>query len=99
MYYCIIGYDVEDSLARRSGARADHLDRLHGLCSAGRLLTAGPLPAIDSPDPGPAGFAGSLIIAEFSSMEEAQRWADADPYILSGAWSGTEVHPYKAVLP
>lgn len=99
MFYCIIGYDVEDSLARRAGARTDHLERLHSLCDQGRLLTAGPLPAIDAADPGPAGFAGSLIIAEFPSMEDARRWADEDPYVRAGAWSGTEVHPYKAVLP
>lgn len=99
MLYVIVGRDVADSLDKRARVRSEHLGRLEALCHAGRLLTAGPLPAIDSPDPGPAGFVGSLVVAEFPSLDEAVAWAEADPYIHSGAWHSAEVHPYKAVLP
>ncbi len=99
MLYMILGWDAEDSLERRSTAREPHLARLRALVDEGRLHTAGPLPAIDSEDPGPAGFRGSLIIAEFPSLGEARAWADADPYIQAGAWTGAEVSPFKAVLP
>lgn len=95
----IIGRDSKDSLPRRAEARDRHLARLEQLRDEGRLLTAGPLPAIDAADPGPAGFVGSLVLAEFADLDAATAWATADPYIESGAWSGAEVHPYKAVLP
>lgn len=99
MLYMIRGIDAQDSLARRSSAREAHLARLHALVDEGRLLLAGPLPAIDAEDPGPAGFVGSLVVAEFPSLDEARRWADADPYIQVGAWSSAEVQPFKQVLP
>ena len=99
MLYCILGRDAADSLDRRLSVRAEHLARVESLRDQGLLLTAGPLPAIDSPDPGPAGFAGSLIVAEFASLDQAREWAGADPYIRSGAWASVEVHPYRQVLP
>lgn len=99
MLYCILGRDAPDSLPRRISVRAEHLERVQRLCDEGLLLTAGPFPAIDSPDPGPAGFVGSLIVAEFESLAAAQHWAESDPYIQAGAWQGVEVHPYKQVLP
>jgi uncharacterized protein YciI len=99
VWYAIIGRDSQDSLALRTSARDRHLERLRALCEQGRLLTAGPLPAVDSADPGPAGFAGSLVVAEFSDLAQARAWAQDDPYIEVGAWHGAEVHPYKAVLP
>lgn len=99
MWYAIVAEDVEDSLERRAGARADHLARLRELATAGRLLTAGPLPAIDADDPGPAGFTGSLIVAEFDSLDEAKAWADADPYIAAGVYKAVSVKPFKRVLP
>lgn len=99
MLYCILGRDAPDSLALRQSVRAEHLARVASLHEQGRLLTAGPLPVIDSPDPGPAGFVGSLIVAEFASLEAAHEWAESDPYIDAGAWHGVEVHPYKQVLP
>ena len=99
MLYMIIGRDSDDSLAQRAEARERHLARLHQLRDEGRLLTAGPLPAIDSEEPGPAGFLGSLVVAEFDDLAQARTWADADPYIESGAWEDAEVVPYKAVLP
>ena len=95
MLYTIIGEDVEQSLERRKQARPQHLERLEQLRADGRLLLAGPFPAIDSSDPGPAGFTGSLIVAEFDSLEEAQRWADADPYIETGVYSSVSVKPFK----
>ncbi len=99
MYYAIISDDVENSLADRLAARPAHLARLQELNSLGRLLVAGPHPAIDSEDPGSAGFSGSLVIAEFDSLEDAQAWADKDPYIAAGVYAKVVVKPYKKVLP
>jgi len=99
MFYAIIGRDVADALPRRLAARPDHLARLHALRDAGRLLLAGPLPAIDAADPGPAGYLGSLVVAEFDSLVEARAWAEADPYLAAGVYSGVEVMPFRQVLP
>ncbi len=99
MYYAIISEDTENSLERRAGARPDHLARLEILRDEGRLLLAGPHPAIDSEDPGPAGFTGSLVIAEFDSLEAAKAWADADPYVDAGVYRRVTVKPFKRVLP
>lgn len=99
MFYAIISQDVENSLEKRMGARPDHLARLEALKEAGRLLIAGPHPAIDSDNPGEAGFTGSLVVAEFDSLEEAQAWADADPYITAGVYDKVIVKPFKKVLP
>lgn len=98
MYYAIISEDVADSLARRKGARPDHIARLRALRDQGRLLTAGPHPAIDSEEPGPNGFSGSLVIAEFDSLEDAERWAEADPYCAAGVYARVVVKPYKKVF-
>jgi hypothetical protein len=98
MYYAIISEDVENSLEKRKSARPEHVARLEALQEQGRLLTAGPHPNIDSVDPGPAGFSGSLIVAEFASLEEAQNWADADPYITAGVYRQVTVKPYKKVF-
>ena len=98
MYYAIISQDVEDSLEKRKSARPDHIARLEVLSNEGRLLTAGPHPKIDSEDPGPNGFTGSLIIAEFDSLADAQAWADADPYIAAGVYENVIVKPYKKVF-
>ena len=99
MFYAIVGQDVPDSLDRRLAARPAHLERLQVLQQAGRLLLAGPFPAIDSNDPGPAGFSGSLIVAEFESLDAAQVWADADPYVTAGVYAGVSVKPLKKVFP
>jgi hypothetical protein len=99
MLYAVIGEDVPDSLERRLAARPAHLQRLAELQENGRLLVAGPFPAIDSADPGPAGFSGSLIIAEFASLEEARAWAEADPYVSAGIYAGVTVKPFRKVLP
>ena len=99
MLYAVIGTDNPDSLQHRLSARPDHLARLNELKAAGRLVLAGPFPAIDSEDPGPAGFSGSLIVAEFESLEAAQQWADADPYVQAGVYSHVVVKPFKKVLP
>ncbi len=99
MLYMILGNDVPDSLAQRLASRPAHLARLQALQTEGRLIMAGPLPAIDSPDPGAAGFTGSLIVAEFPSLAEAQAWADADPYLAAGVYASVEVKPFKKVLP
>lgn len=99
MLYAIIGEDRTDSLAARLSARPAHLERLNVLQAAGRLILAGPFPAIDSSDPGPAGFSGSLIVAEFESLAAAQAWADADPYVAAGVYQSVSVKPYKKVLP
>lgn len=99
MFYAIVGEDRPDSLADRLAARPAHLERLKALQDDGRLLLAGPFPAIDSPDPGPAGFSGSLIVAEFASLEAAQAWADADPYVASGVYTTVTVKPFKKALP
>ncbi len=99
MLYMILGKDVPDSLAQRLASRPAHLARLQALQTEGRLIMAGPLPAIDSPDPGAAGFTGSLIVAEFPSLVDAQAWADADPYLAAGVYASVEVKPFKKVLP
>ena len=99
MYYAIIAEDIENSLEKRAGARPEHLARLEILRDEGRLLLAGPHPAVDSEDPGPAGFTGSLVIAEFDSLEAAQVWADADPYVDAGVYKRVIVKPFKRVLP
>jgi len=99
MLYAIISEDVPDSLPLRRKARPDHLARLEALRDQGRLTLAGPCPAIDSDDPGEAGFTGSIVIAEFASMEQAQAWADADPYIAAGVYASVAVKRFKAVLP
>ncbi len=99
MYYAIISEDIPDSLPLRKEARPAHLARLEQLKAEGRLLVAGPHPAIDSPDPGEAGFSGSLVIAEFESLEKAQARADADPYVDAGVYEKVIVKPYKVVLP
>ena len=99
MLYAIIATDVENSLERRLAARPAHLARLEKLKDDGRLIIAGPNPAIDSNDPGPAGFSGSLIIAEFDSLPAARAWADADPYLEAGVYAEVVVKPFKRVLP
>lgn len=99
MWYAIISEDVENSLERRLTARPAHLERLNALKNTGRLLIAGPHPAIDSNDPGEAGFSGSLVVAEFESLAAAQAWADADPYIAAGVYARVTVKPFKKVLP
>ena len=99
MWYAIIGEDIEHSLERRIQARPAHIARLEALKNDGRLLLAGPFPAIDSIDPGPAGFSGSLMIVEFPSLAEAQRWADADPYVAAGVYRQVTVRPFKRTLP
>jgi uncharacterized protein YciI len=99
MFYAIISEDIPNSLPLRKQARPDHIARLEELRDQGRLLIAGPHPAIDSEDPGEAGFTGSLVVAEFESLEAAQAWADADPYIAAGVYAKVVVKPYKKVLP
>jgi len=99
MLYVFISEDAADSLARRLAARPQHLARLTALQAEGRLVLAGPCPAIDAPDPGPAGFTGSLIVAEFPSHEDARAWADADPYVAAGVYAHVTVKPFKRVLP
>jgi uncharacterized protein YciI len=99
MWYAIISEDVSDSLPLRKKARPDHLARLNRLKDEGRLLVAGPHPAVDSKEPGEAGFSGSLVVAEFPSLEEAQAWADGDPYVAAGVYASTSVKPFKLVLP
>jgi uncharacterized protein YciI len=99
MYYTIYAQDAVGTLETRLSTRPAHVDRLKALVEQGRLLVAGPNPAIDSEDPGAAGFSGSLIIAEFQSLEEAKSWADADPYVAAGVYEKVEVKPYKKVLP
>lgn len=99
MWYVIEGYDSADALAARQQARPAHLARLQALATAGRLLVAGPCPAIDADDPGPAGFSGSVVIAEFDALDEARAWADADPYVAAGVYLRTDVRPFRKVLP
>lgn len=99
MWYLILGRDADGALPRRLAARAAHLQRLTELRDQGRLLLAGPLPAIDAEDPGPAGFQGSAIIAEFDSLDAARDWAKADPYIEAGVYRDVEVMPFRRVLP
>ncbi|MDX1569459.1 MAG: YciI family protein [Xanthomonadales bacterium] len=99
MLYAIYALDVPDSTPLRARARPAHLERLEQLKAQGRLHLAGPFPAIDSPDPGPAGFAGSLIVADFESLEDARAWADADPYRAAGVYAEVTIRPFKKVLP
>jgi uncharacterized protein YciI len=99
MWYAIEGFDGPDVLERRIGARPQHVARLEALRDAGRLLLAGPCPAIDAEDPGPAGYSGSIVIAEFPSIEDARSWADADPYVAAGVYRTIEVRPFRRVLP
>ena len=99
MLYVILGVDGPDGLARRGAARTAHLARVSALQDAGRLVVAGPMPALDTAEPGPAGFTGSLIVAEFADLGAAQRWAAADPYLEAGAWSEVQVRPFRQVLP
>ena len=99
MWYFIFGRDRPGSLSCRLEARAAHLARLQELADQGRLKIAGPIPACDSPDPGDAGFIGSMLVVAFESIEDARSWADADPYVTAGVYQSIEVHPYKPVLP
>ncbi|MCG8435625.1 MAG: YciI family protein [Gammaproteobacteria bacterium] len=99
MLYAIIAEDTADSLKKRATARSEHLSRLENLQRAGRLVLAGPHPTIDSETPGPAGFTGSLIVAEFTSLEAAKTWADSDPYVKAGVYANVAVKPFKQVFP
>ena len=99
MWYAIVGTDVPDSLQRRLSVRPAHLDRLNRLRDEGRLMLAGPFPAIDAEDPGSAGFTGSLIIAEFEDLAAARAWANADPYIGAGVYADVSVRPFRRVAP
>lgn len=99
MWYAIAGRDAPDSLPRRQAVRAAHLQRIQALVDAGRVLVAGPHPAVDSEDPGSAGFSGSLIIAEFESLEAARAWAEGDPYVTGGVFASLDVRPFRPVLP
>lgn len=99
MLYVINSTDVANSLEKRQSARPEHLDRLTQLKDEGRLVLAGPCPAIDSNDPGSAGFSGSIIVAEFESLQAAQAWADADPFVSAGVYKSVSVKPFKKVLP
>ena len=99
MLYAIIATDVADSLEARLAARPAHLERLQQLKAEGRIVLAGPHPAIDSNDPGAAGFSGSLVVAEFESLNAAQAWAEADPYVAAGVYANVSVKPFKQVLP
>lgn len=99
MYYAVFATDVDNTLDKRLAARPAHLARLHQLKDEGRLLVAGPFPAIDNEDPGSAGYSGSLIVAEFSSLEEARAWANVDPYVAAGVYADVKVKPFRKVLP
>lgn len=99
MLYAIFGQDVGDSLARRQSVRPAHLARLEALQDSGRLVLAGPFPAVEANDPGPAGFSGSLIVAEFPTLEAAQAWADSDPYTTAGVYAQVAVRPFRKVFP
>lgn len=99
MWYAIMSEDKPDSLEQRVNARPAHLARLNELRDQGRLLLAGPHPALDTPDPGPAGFTGSLVVAEFANLQQAQAWAEADPYHSAGVYAQVTVKPFKKVLP
>lgn len=99
MLYAILSEDVADSAAARASARGEHLQRLERLQAEGRLVLAGPHPAIDAAEPGEAGISGSLIVAEFESLDAARHWADADPYVAAGVYRHTEVKPFKRVFP
>lgn len=99
MLYAFISQDAADTLDKRMAARPAHLKRLEQLRDEGRLILAGPHPAIDNEDPGPAGFTGSLVVAEFDSLQDAQTWAKADPYVTAGVYQQFSVKPFKKVLP
>ena len=99
MWYAVISEDQKDTLDKRLAARPAHVERLTALRDEGRLLIAGPHPAIDSPDPGPAGFTGSLVVVEFDSLQEAKAWADEDPYVAAGVYAKVTVKPFNLVLP
>ena len=99
MLYAIIAQDIQNSLEKRLSVRPEHVARLQKLREEGRLILAGPNPAIDNEDPGEAGFTGSLIVAEFDSLEAAQSWADDDPYIKAGVYESVTIKPFKKVLP
>lgn len=99
MWYAIIGQDMHNSLDKRTSARPAHLERLRLLQDEGRLLLAGPFPAVDAIDPGAAGFTGSLIVAEFPSLQSAQEWANADPYVAAGVYAEVRVQPFRKVFP
>lgn len=99
MFYAIIATDTDNSLEKRLAARPAHLQRLQQLRDEGRLLLAGPHPAVDSPDPGPAGFSGSLVVAEFDSLAAARSWAEADPYCAAGVYADVQIKPFIKVLP
>ena len=99
MFYSIVGQDIENSLEKRLEARSAHLERLQVLQDQGRLILAGPNPAIDGEDPGAEGFSGSVIIAEFPSLDEAESWANEDPYIKAGVYADVSVKPFKKVFP
>lgn len=99
MWYAITGQDVPDSLAKRQASRPEHVARLQALQAQGRLMLAGPFPAIDAEDPGTAGYTGSLIVAEFPSLAEAQAWADAEPYLASGVYAHVSVKPFRKTFP
>lgn len=99
MWYAITGQDVPDSLTKRMASRPAHVARLQRLQAEGRLLLAGPFPAVDAEDPGTAGFTGSLIVAEFASLGEAKAWADADPYVAGGVYQSVSVKPFRKTLP
>ncbi len=99
MLYAIISEDIDQSLEKRKSARPEHLARIQILRDQGKLVIAGPHPAIDNDDPGPAGFTGSLIIAEFDNLEDAKAWADADPFVAAGVYQKVSVKPFKKVLP
>jgi uncharacterized protein YciI len=99
MWYAVISEDYEDTLDKRIAARPEHVARLKALCDEGRLLIAGPHPAVDSPDPGPAGFTGSLVVVDFPTLKDAKAWADEDPYITAGVYRNVTVKPFNRVLP
>jgi uncharacterized protein YciI len=99
MLYAVISQDIENSLEKRMAVRPAHIERLNILKNEGRLILAGPHPAIDNNEPGEAGFTGSLVVAEFDSLADAQAWADVDPYLVSGAYESVVVKPFKKVLP
>ena len=99
MWYAIISEDNDNSLPLRAGARGAHIERLRTLVAEGRLLIAGPHPAVDSEDAGDAGFTGSLVVAEFASLEDARQWAEEDPYVAAGVYRDVKVKPFKMVLP
>ena len=99
MWYVIYASDRKDSLEARKAARPAHIERLQKLIEQGRLLVAGPMPNIDSPDPGPAGFSGSTVIAEFDSLEAARQWATVDPYVEAGVYENVDVRPFIKALP